>query len=406
MDSKSKNSQITIFFILVLVMVIIVVSVVLVGRTSSKKTTAQESSNIRESSLDIQPVKNFIEGCLSLTSKDALIKLGQQGGIIIEEQGGTSPSILFEDTYLGQYYLNLGAIQKVAYNIIEPRSIQDDISHPDYDTEISTYPWEGFPFIGGVEKFAVDEPVFGANILPSINDLESDAFSIPNQLKKFTENNIETCLDLSAFEEQGFDISNDGLKIDVTINDNDVIFKMQSNITAINLITEEIFELKSFIVKQDVRLGLLHNFVQDIINRDIKDISFDITSLASSTSFAVRVERDVFDQDDIIIVTDTQSKSNYQYFFARKNRIPALFNLPTTIQVPSSTTKITFYIVNESLSPIEIKAIDPDEDSLFDNQFSIRNEPIIFDSPSIDIEVVATDLLLEDFQTITIEREP
>ena len=68
------------------------------------------------------------------------------------------------------------------------------------------------------------------------------------QLKEYVERNIDTCLDFSVFEEQGFEISKKEGIIDVNINDDDTTFKMVYPIIISNPVSGVKTEINDFIV--------------------------------------------------------------------------------------------------------------------------------------------------------------
>ncbi|MDP6265590.1 MAG: hypothetical protein QF729_00490 [Candidatus Woesearchaeota archaeon] len=74
MAIKHKNSQITIFLIVGVVIILTVAIVFVISRYSIKKTTKQEIINAKEAVFDIQPIKNFVDECLFIVSKEVLKK--------------------------------------------------------------------------------------------------------------------------------------------------------------------------------------------------------------------------------------------------------------------------------------------------------------------------------------------
>jgi len=76
--------------------------------------------------------------------------------------------------------------------------------------------------------------------------------TIPVQLETFVKNNIDNCLDFSAFLEQGFDISKKEATIEVSINENDVVFKMEYPIIINSPISGKKTQIKDFIAKHNI----------------------------------------------------------------------------------------------------------------------------------------------------------
>lgn len=72
------------------------------------------------------------------------------------------------------------------------------------------------------------------------------------QLKEYVERNIDACLDFSIFEEQGFEISEEETVIDVSMNENDITFRMTYPITISNPVSGVKAEIKDFYVVHEL----------------------------------------------------------------------------------------------------------------------------------------------------------
>ena len=72
------------------------------------------------------------------------------------------------------------------------------------------------------------------------------------QLEIFVKNNIDNCLDFSTFLEQGFYISKKEATIEVSINENDVVFKMEYPIIINSPISGKKTQIKDFIAKHNI----------------------------------------------------------------------------------------------------------------------------------------------------------
>lgn len=148
---RQKRSQITIFLVLGIVLVIVVVVFILTSNYSVKKSLRQEAINAKEIAFDVHPIKNFVDLCLNIVSKDSL---------------------------------------------------------ENFDENYTEY-----------------------------------------EIESYVKNNIDTCLDFSMFEEQGFDISREEAAIDVSINENDVVFRMNYPIIITSPVSGKKTEMKDFLVK-------------------------------------------------------------------------------------------------------------------------------------------------------------
>jgi len=67
-----KKSQITIFLILGIVIIIMIAVFMVINRYSIKKTTEQEILSAQNFVFDVQPIKNFVQECLFIVSKESL----------------------------------------------------------------------------------------------------------------------------------------------------------------------------------------------------------------------------------------------------------------------------------------------------------------------------------------------
>ena len=399
-----KKSQITIFFILGIVMVMIVVTLLLLTRYAAKKTSRQETIDVKEAQFDVQPIKNFVGECLSVVSKEGLKLMGRKGGYLFISQGGTL--IDYPNTDEGIFFVN-HENNKVVYNILKPR-----FSIGKYFSTIPNYPWKTFPYEdeSKTSQSFKTISIFGTNNLPPSNK-SFGPHSMQEQLEIFVTNNIDSCLDFSIFEDQGFDISKKEKNIAVDINENDVVFRMQYQIIIENLVSGEKTKLKDFLVRHNIRLGKLHTFVNRLIESDISDIKFNIINNTGVNFFDVDIKRDVYNNDDLIIITDQKSLLDsfpYKYTFARKNRNPALFYLaPEEIELPmfDELGNLTI-ITNETIiGDQKLIALDPDEDLIDKGSFSINPKtPITLIFPKIEFIIEVTDGELKDYQIITILR--
>jgi len=412
MRSKFKHSQITIFLILGIVMIMIVVSLLYLTRYTAKKTTRQEAIDTKESILDIQPINKFVTECLSITSKEGLKTLGKQGGYLFKSQGGTL--VDYYNSQEGFFFVN-HQNSKVVYNILKPRrGVGNYRAPPDLD-----YPWKTFPYTDETksEQIFSGKSVYGINNLPPINK-SFGQHSMQEQLIVYTTNNIDSCLDFTIFEEQGFEITKNNKNIEVDINEDDVVFRMQYDIIVENLVSGEKTEIKDFFMKHKIRLGKLHLFLNNLIESDISDIKFNILDKSGLDSYFVDIKRDVYNNDDLIIITDEKSTLDsfpFKYIFVRKNRNPSMYYLtPEEIILPAYDNENEgefTTITNETLitnRTRDLVALDPDEDIITLGAFSIKYNDLDLPQQLISDEMIFTvsvsDGSLSDSQEITVRR--
>ena len=138
MKAKSVKSQVTIFLILGIIMVVIFAILILVSNYSVKEATAPESIIAKKIPLELQPIKKFVDDCLSVVSKQGLKLIGKQGGRLFVSQGGTV--IDYGPGYEGKLFVNHDGF-KVVYNILKPT-----FEFGNYLPTVPDYPWLNFPY--------------------------------------------------------------------------------------------------------------------------------------------------------------------------------------------------------------------------------------------------------------------
>lgn len=403
---KKRKSQITLFIILGLLLFFIIGFLFYLTKYVAKKQTGYETTKTQKIKTELQPIENYVTQCLDKVTKEGLVLLGKQGGYLYTSQGGTLIDFMPVDE--GSFFVNYDN-HRVSYGIYPLRF---DIWP--YYSNAPEYPWEDFPSDGaGSDTFV---GLFGISNLPPINS-SFGANSIKSQLELYIKNNIKGCIDLgvSDFEEQGYEITENKLSVNLGIAKEDLTVRLTYPLTIKNKITDDTTSINDFFVREKVRLEKIHDFTYNIINNDITDIKFNI-SKASGDGFSVQVIRDVYDKDDVIIVRDLNSLINnkpYEFVFARHNRMPALYYLyPTSIDIPCIFPCSAPIITNDTLNiPGDIsnlKAIDPDEDTLTFSIESVppRTPPLPTDLniPTIKFYIKVADGELEDYQIITVNR--
>ncbi len=264
-----RRSQATIFLILGIVMLLAIFLIITSNQGYVESNMNKEITKAGETALASNPIKNFVEQCLSLASKDSLIKIGQQSGFLFASQGGTTPDYGSSD--------------------------------------------EGklFAFYNGIKVTFLD------NNMPSLKK-EQGANSIEGQLAAFVENNIDKCLDFSVFEAQGLKIGKKEKVVGAIINEDDVVFSLKYPLTIENPDGGKA-EIKEFFSVNEVRLKKIYEFISRYIeNGPIAD------------EFSVDVKKDDSGKNDIIVVSDEKSLLDgmpYKYFFAKKPKNDGLSSI-------------------------------------------------------------------------------
>ncbi len=402
---KKMKSQVTMLMIVGLVILITISLVLYLFKSTVKKQDQQTIKNSQEASLDSQSIKSLVTNCISNLAKDAVVLLGKQGGYIYQSQGGTLAD--YDDTFEGIFFLRYGN-NKVSYNVYPiPRAFESGI----YSAKIPDYPWQTFPYeteSGGQELF--EGPVFGFSVMPQLY-FDQAPHSIEAQLEAFIDNKIQSCVNIGLFETQGYEVEISGSKTEVTIGRSDVGINSEIPLMVTNMATKQTFKFNTFSTRLDIRLGGIYSYVKGLIDKDTTNIAFNISRAQNNIDLIIVTKIELENlRDDLIKIIDEKSLVNgrpYEYIFARKNRNPALH-----YRIQNNFDFEAGHIITgeELLAGIQLKAEDPDEDSL---EFKIYQSelgeteaefPITLDYPDITFRIEVSDGELSDYQLVTVDR--
>lgn len=384
---KNKKSQITIFIIIGLVLIVVVGLLYYLSTLSSEGEIEEEARSTEKIKPELQAVENFVTQCLEVTAKEGLTLLGKQGGYIYRSQGGVLVDFREDDE--GLFYIKKGE-NLVSYSIFP---LRQNIGN--YYFDAPEYPYIGFPSEG-------PEGLFGINTLPTLNQMKSN-------LKNYIENNLADCIDdFQSFTE--YDITGSDFDVVVEIARSDVTFNLKYPLQVVSKINQDTVNLDNFFIKENVRLQKIREVVNNLIERDNRDIEFDISNPTSlEPGFNVDIARSLVENDDLITITDTDSLVNgraFEFSFSRQNRRPALHQIDDS----GFTFDGTIIEMEDVLSILgvntldELPVSDPDEDVVF--QYSIYPVPprqLSSTGESISFEIRVDDEEgLRDYQVITI----
>lgn len=97
--------------------------------------------------------------------------------------------------------------------------------------------------------------------------------SIEEELLNAINQNLDSCVNLSIFEESGYSISQKEHSVNVTINDGSVIINLKYPLEF--KFSSKTLSFENFIVTLDSSIGELYKAAIDIVNREIQDGYFD-----------------------------------------------------------------------------------------------------------------------------------
>lgn len=378
-----------------LVLFILVGIVFYFSKMAVKKPSQQNIRRTSTTAFDLQPIKEFISNCQSKLAKDALVLIGKQGGYIYKSQSGELIDYPSSDN--GIFFVNYEN-SKIAYNIKAP----PPILVPHYSSIAPEYPWISFPYENqnsNTEKFS---GIFGVSGLPPLNKSQGP-HSIQDQIESYIDSKILDCIDVSSFAEQGYEITINQSRTNAIIADSDLRITTSIPTRILNKANGEEATIEMFNTNINARIGSLHEFARELIQNDIGNIKFNIKDNANNrNSFKITVFENIHSKDDIISITDEKSQilgKQFEYRFARKNRMPALYYLKqNSLRLNHGT------VISESvlLQGQTLKAEDPDEDAV---AFGITpNLPVTLQDTFMSFRVDASDGTLADHQTITVEK--
>jgi len=235
---KGKKAQITIF-IIIGALALILISGVLYLQFTRVKEEAPIIPIIEEVPEQAIPVKNYIEECLSKTAEDALRKLGNQGGYTNLESAGISiPNIDPTETYGIQLSPNSELKTPYWWHLESSNECGSNIAC----------------------EFSTQRPELKGT---SGNSIEA-------QLSSYVEDNLDSCLDFSGFEEQGYEIDPQG-KPSATIivgrNDISVYVEYSFEVQTAQAKTD----IEQFYVSLPLNLRKIYEFATEITNSQIND---------------------------------------------------------------------------------------------------------------------------------------
>ncbi|MEM2915892.1 MAG: hypothetical protein QXT19_00835 [Candidatus Woesearchaeota archaeon] len=390
-----KKAQLTLTIIMGVILLLAAVTVIWLGTQTATLQTEPEAGEQRLRQVAVQPVREYIQSCLDITTMAGLELLGKQGGVLYKMQGGLTPDV--QPMEEGSRYVEYEGIN-VSYVITRP--VQDIGTL--YYAEPDEYPFPSFPYVFNQTTGSVIKEFYGGyygkSLLPPLFKPGKD--SIQEQLESYIRFNLPKCTDWKTFAAQGLSITAGRPDVSVMIAENitqieaeqflTVLVKWQVNIT--DLTTNRNTTLDQFSLSYPVHLAKFYLFVQGIVLGEISDATFDprnVSTTATPVTIIKNVYKNSFDQgtDDIILVRDEESRLRgkpLEFWILRANRYPALvwinqteldrhefYSLGTCKQKPSiflagDLLEIKF----PDIWTARLRAVDPDEDIV-----AFRTEP-------------------------------
>ncbi len=394
MKILNKQAQLTLIIITGIVFLISIGMVIWIGGTTATRRTAPEAEQQRLRQVAVQPVKEYIQSCLDITTSTAIELLGKQGGVLYRSQGGLTQDVRPEEE--GSRFVKFENLN-VSYVILAPSGTVGQ-----YFSAVPEYPFKTFPHVFKNDDERAGEIIathytgyFGVTQLPPL--LKPGKESIQEQLESYINANLPRCTTWETFKPQGLTIIAQKPKTAVLIAENITQIQTEQYLTVVVNWTVNITDqttggttiLDQFSIGYPVHLAKFYLFVQSIVYGEVSNSSFDPRNLSTQATPVVIV-RDVYvnpndkGRDDIIMVQDAESflrGKPIEFRLLRKNRAPALVwinwtDLDRYKFVPTATCNLdaeNIFLSGKDLlikwgKPSDWKAVltaaDPDEDTV------------------------------------------
>jgi len=425
-----KKAQLTffIFFGFAIVLAISIAITIMTDKTAER--TERGSVNKPKTMLKIQPIKDAVNNCLTITAKEALIKIGKQSGYLYQNQGGSTEDLSAQD--LGKKYAEYDD-ENVRYLVDEPTGNIGQI----FFTTTPKYPWDTFPYTNNAFDPSSTQHMgyYGINQLPGLYKPAPN--SIQEQLETYTANNTKTCIDFSKFEQQGLEIkygnpnatayiANETKKVGV---EEAVYFTLNWPITIKEKTTNITTTIQEFGTIIKIPFAKIYYNISTMLNKDATNISYEPHTEGEYIVSTTKIEKNSIVSTKF--VPYTIDNKQYMFTFARHNRQPALhyitqlkdstretpINLPKGAKILIEGTKLKFIpascdasdsAINKwDYSEIGLNASDPDGE--LNNQnilFKLNPANPVLDRPTgnhpIEIELITQkidDTTKKDLQT-------
>jgi len=386
------KAQITMFVILGLVFLIIFIIILSLVKSLKPNPAAVERVL---NDIETGKIKNHISNCIVDVAMDGLEKLGHNGGVIYDFEGGTIPfgELTSEKDYLKYTYFSKPYY--VAYALKQNtmcNKMTYDIPDYPYVDPVTQSPVELSKLNAIYNKldkclFASDysafDGFFGQNTMNRlcyiIRDSGCEGFALgletgltlQRQLEDYIAKKLPLCINLDSFSQD--------MNVDITVESDPVV---QVNIHSSEILVLAKYPLKISFPNQEpikkimnyqntlqVRLGRAYNFIYDLYSKDSKKADFNldndfIQSSFFSEGFQVKRIKDpcvdcslIHKYDDIIEVVDTKSLVKTRPFLfrtARENRRPAI-DLILELSVDAKYATLINY---------PLAAYDPDDENV------------------------------------------
>jgi hypothetical protein len=386
-NKKNMKAQITMFVILGLVLFIL--AIMFFSFIKQFKPKPNTVSKIIDE-LETGRLKEHVTSCMTEVGAEGLEKLGANGGVIYDFEGGRIP---FNNSALGVEYLNytfMDNLYLVAYGLKK----NTNCSLIDYSIEGYPYPGVSIdqlnPFYNDLQTGCVYntpqsgyDGFFGQNVMNKLcylarqSGCESFAngpimgFTLQKQLEDYISAKLPLCIDFDAFTQRmDADITvNATPVVETNIHDGEILLVTKYPITISFENQEPVTQIITYQTTLNVRLSRVYNFLHNNFVMESKIPGFDInTSYTTSLYWREGIELQRIKApctscplpalyDDVVEVIDRESSVNGKPFIFRtaiENRRPALD------LISDQVVDVNTFSAGETLD-LPLNAYDPDD---------------------------------------------
>ncbi len=369
MKNLNNRAQLTVFIILAMLILIVVGTLVWAGvRVSNTNQFAQQDNRARTSA-----VHAYLESCLERVALDTIALWAGQGGRLYVDQGGQDP--------LPDQFIRFEG-KTIPYLILPPEGAVGSV----YSAAPPEYPWRGFPFLTTGQPWLYG--YYGRSMLLPLYD--NFSFSAQHNFEQAIEFGMRAqCKNLAAITRMPTLL--DSVRVFVTLAQ-DPLFVLDTlslaqehSIISASVHVKSADEQNTVVDWQDtisfaqsVRIVKLYHVIKNLIEQDTTRIDFNIQGIQSGGYVVTVLPQGA---DDLIMVRDERTRINgraLEFLFGRKNRLPALYELPKTLSVGCIGTSITYDATTATLwiappvqqtgcgqnTSLSLKALDPDEEKV------------------------------------------
>lgn len=242
--NNNRRAQITVFVLLGLV---IIITVALIFYLRSSNIIVKPPVDNLEVTDEIKPIQTYVLNCLKENSKEALIKLGQNGG-----------------------YINVTGMK---------------ISPYPYDSDALVFAPQIIPYWYHIRECDASSIGCVDSLKPALCDEADDCIinskgpnSIEEQLSKYIESNIDRCADLSIFENL-FDIKKGEIDVTTIIRQDYIEFQLNYPLDIVSKSSGQKTSIPYFVESQNVKFAEIYELATDITQQEIDNNFLELQTM-------------------------------------------------------------------------------------------------------------------------------